>query len=375
MKSQTDHLRPATDPQLTSTGRATRPIPRRTASSKPSMQRLQAGLAKRAVGGGKLLIILPHPFCNTICFIAPATRSSPRTMGASANTRKYLAKEIEMQAACLRGRQVTQLHSAGARDLLSHDDARAHGGGARALHAGAQRRILIEVDPRKVDFDTVKLLAELGFNRMSVACRISPRRAAGGQSHPELRRDQVGHRRRARQRLQIGEHGPDLRFALAEPDQLLTARSGPGAEISPDRILHSYAHLPGPVQPQRRINSGDMPTADTKLALLQLGIRRLTTEAGYVYIGMDHFCQARRRAHHAQRQAACTATSRAIPPTPNATCSPSGVGDRQDRSDAQNVKSLGRVLTTRLTATSCRCLRGIELTADDLLRRARSSRR
>ncbi|MFP5341283.1 MAG: coproporphyrinogen III oxidase, partial [Gammaproteobacteria bacterium] len=73
-------------------------------------------------------------------------------------------------------------------------------------------------------------------------------------------------------------------------------------EISPDRIsLYSYAHLPGLFKPQRRINSGDMPTADTKLQLLQLGIRRLT-EAGYVYIGMDHFAKPDDELTIAQRQ-------------------------------------------------------------------------
>ena len=48
------------------------------------------------------------------------------------------------------------------------------------------------------------------------------------------------------------------------------------------------AHLPQLFKPQRQLNADDLPDAETKLALLQLAITRLTA-AGYVYIGMDHF--------------------------------------------------------------------------------------
>ena len=60
-------------------------------------------------------------------------------------------------------------------------------------------------------------------------------------------------------------------------------------EIRPDRLaVYSYAHLPDLFRPQRRIEEADLPTPETKLALLQRVITRLT-QAGYVYIGMDHF--------------------------------------------------------------------------------------
>ena len=57
----------------------------------------------------------------------------------------------------------------------------------------------------------------------------------------------------------------------------------------PERIaLYSYAHLPERFMPQRRIDSTDMPGATEKLAMLKLAVTTLL-EAGYVYIGMDHF--------------------------------------------------------------------------------------
>ena len=59
--------------------------------------------------------------------------------------------------------------------------------------------------------------------------------------------------------------------------------------IRPDRIAaYGYAHLPERFKAQRRIDAAELPNAAERLALLGLTIRMLT-EAGYRYIGMDHF--------------------------------------------------------------------------------------
>jgi oxygen-independent coproporphyrinogen-3 oxidase len=57
----------------------------------------------------------------------------------------------------------------------------------------------------------------------------------------------------------------------------------------PDRIaLYSYAHLPERFMPQRRIETADIPSPAEKLAMLKLAVTTLLN-AGYVYVGMDHF--------------------------------------------------------------------------------------
>ena len=57
----------------------------------------------------------------------------------------------------------------------------------------------------------------------------------------------------------------------------------------PERIaLYSYAHMPERFMPQRRIANADLPTPEGKLALLEQAVNGLM-DAGYVYIGMDHF--------------------------------------------------------------------------------------
>ena len=66
---------------------------------------LRAWLAKRAVGGvSKPLSLYFHiPFCNTICYYCACNKIITNDHGRSAKYLKYLAKEIEMQAACLEG--------------------------------------------------------------------------------------------------------------------------------------------------------------------------------------------------------------------------------------------------------------------------------
>lgn len=61
-------------------------------------------------------------------------------------------------------------------------------------------------------------------------------------------------------------------------------------ELMPDRIaFYSYAHVPWiKGNGQRGFKDSDLPTADVKRDMYEMG-KQLLTEAGYVEIGMDHF--------------------------------------------------------------------------------------
>jgi oxygen-independent coproporphyrinogen-3 oxidase len=62
-------------------------------------------------------------------------------------------------------------------------------------------------------------------------------------------------------------------------------------DARPDRIAtYNYAHLPRMVKAQRLIREDDLPSPAEKLGLLQ-GTVQFLTEAGYEYIGMDHFAR------------------------------------------------------------------------------------
>jgi oxygen-independent coproporphyrinogen-3 oxidase len=52
--------------------------------------------------------------------------------------------------------------------------------------------------------------------------------------------------------------------------------------------VYGYAHMPHLFKPQKQLDASLLPSGETKLALLQLAIEKLA-DAGYEYIGMDHF--------------------------------------------------------------------------------------
>ncbi|AUM01610.1 oxygen-independent coproporphyrinogen III oxidase [Rhodocyclaceae bacterium] len=337
---------------------------------------LRDWLAKRAVGGlGKPLSLYFHiPFCNTICYYCACNKIITKDHGRSAKYLKYLAKEIGMQAACLGGsRQVAQLHlGGGTPTFLSHEELH------QLMDSVRQHFTLlpngeysIEVDPRKVDFDTVELLSDLGFNRMSVGVQdfaydvqVAVNRV---QSFEETKLVVDAARATGFKSVSM-----DLIYGLPKQNIISFNRTLEQVlEISPDRIsLYSYAHLPQLFKPQRRIDSADMPTADTKLQILQLAIRRLT-EAGYVYIGMDHFAKPDDELTVAQRQGRLHRNFQGY--STHAECDLLAFGvsaiAKVGPTYAQNVKTLDEYYDI-LDQDELPVLRGIELTADDLLRRA-----
>ena len=59
--------------------------------------------------------------------------------------------------------------------------------------------------------------------------------------------------------------------------------------VRPDRLsVYNYAHLPHLFRAQRMISSEEVPVPEVRLQLLASTISKLV-DAGYVYIGMDHF--------------------------------------------------------------------------------------
>ena len=131
-------------------------------------------LGKRNIGAvsRQLSLYFHIPFCNTICYYCACNKIITKDHGRSAKYLKYLARELALQSSHLEGgdHEVAQLHwGGGTPTFLSHDEMRQLMAATRQhfeLIEGGEYSI--EVDPRKVNAATVELLAELGFNRMSV---------------------------------------------------------------------------------------------------------------------------------------------------------------------------------------------------------------
>jgi oxygen-independent coproporphyrinogen-3 oxidase len=142
-------------------------------------------------------------------------------------------------------------------------------------------------------------------------------------------------------------------------------------ELGPDRVaLYSYAHLPKLFKPQRRIAEADLPSAEAKLQILTLAIGRLT-RAGYLYIGMDHFAKAGDELAVAQGQGRLQRNFQGYSTFAAADMLGFGVSaiGKLGPTYYQNRKALDEYYAD-LDAGRLPVARGIELTPDDLVRRA-----
>ncbi len=315
------------------------------------------------------------PFCNTICYYCACNKIITKDHGRSAKYLRYLARELALQSACLEDRQpeVSQLHwGGGTPTFLSHDEMRQLMAATRKhfrLIEGGE--FSIEVDPRKVDRQTVALLAELGFNRMSVGVQDFDRNVQQAvnrlQSEEETRAVIDAAREFGFKSVSI-----DLIYGL--PKQSLAGFSctlDRVIDASPDRLsIYNYAHLPSLFKPQRRILEADMPSADQRLRILALAIERLTA-AGYIYIGMDHFAKPDDELAIAQRQGRLHRNFQGY--STHADCDLLAFGisaiGKVGPTYSQNVKTLDEYYD-RVDAGVLPVYRGIELNADDLLRRS-----
>jgi oxygen-independent coproporphyrinogen-3 oxidase len=141
--------------------------------------------------------------------------------------------------------------------------------------------------------------------------------------------------------------------------------------MDPDRLsIYNYAHMPSLFKPQRRINETDLPSADTKMQILALAIKKLT-EAGYVYIGMDHFAKPDDELAVAQRQGRLHRNFQGYSTYADCDMLSFGISSisKVGPSYYQNVKTADEYYD-RIDANVLPVFRGIELTADDILRRS-----
>lgn len=333
-------------------------------------------LHRRSIGGlAKPLSLYVHiPFCNTICYYCACNKVITKNRARSAKYIDYLCREIAMQAEILGGKpDVIQLHwGGGTPTFLSHDEMRQLMDCIRShFNLVPNGEYSIELDPRKVDEETVALLAELGFNRMSVGVQdFDPAvQKAVNRIQSAEETALVINAARAQHFKSISV---DLIYGLPKQNVISFNHTLDSVlQLSPDRIsLYSYAHLPGLVKPQRRINEAELPTPDAKLQILQLAIRRLT-QAGYLYIGMDHFAKPEDELAVAQRLGRLHRNFQGYSTHADADLMAFGVSaiGKVGSSYSQNVKTLDEYYDA-IDQGHLPILRGIELTADDLLRRS-----
>lgn len=323
-----------------------------------------------------LSLYIHIPFCDTVCFYCACNKVVTKDRGKAAPYLTHLYRELQMQGQLFdRDRPLTQLHwGGGTPTFLSHPemtDLMQHISDAFTLVEDEKAEYSIEIDPREADESTIHLLRQLGFNRLSLGVQ---------DFNPQVQKA-VNRIQTQEQTFSIIDAARSAGFYSVSLDLIygLPFQSVESFETTletviaakPDRLsVFNYAHMPEMFKPQRRINAADLPSPEEKLNILQHTIEQLT-QAGYCYIGMDHFARPEDELAIAQRQGTLYRNFQGY--STHSECDLVAVGitsiGKVGDCYAQNVRSLDEYYQ-RIAANHLAVYRGLQLDQDDVIRRS-----
>ena len=246
------------------------------------------------------------PFCAHVCFYCACNKVVTADRSKAEPYLEAVYKEIRLQASLVDpDRRVEQLHwGGGTPTFLSEKqmcDLMGVLGENFYLLEDDSGEYSIEIDPRELREDTLPILREIGFNRVSLGVQDFNPDVQKAVHRVQTAEQTLGAMRQARE-LGFRSINIDLMYGLPLQTPQSFAETLDGIiELRPNRLsVFNYAHLPERFKPQRRISAVDLPSADEKLNILSVTIDKLTA-AGYQYIGMDHFALADDELSEAQR--------------------------------------------------------------------------
>ncbi len=244
-----------------------------------------------------LSLYMHIPFCSTICYYCACNKINTANLKRADSYVQRLVCEMAMHSSLIDGpHTVEQLHFGGGTPTFLSDDQFERI--FAALHTyfnlaeDGTQDFSIEIDPRKLPPARIDSLARLGINRLSI----------GVQDFDPVVQIAVNRIQSVGETWAIinaarenGIRSINIDLINGLPKQTIDGFSRTlkqVIELQPDRLsLYSYAHLPQRFKTQRQINAADLPDADAKLKLLTMAVDMLT-DAGYQYVGMDHFAKS-----------------------------------------------------------------------------------
>lgn len=330
---------------------------------------------RRAIAATQPLSIYVHiPFCESLCFFCACNKIVTKHHERSAEYLRYLNREIDLHIEHLgAGQTISQLHLGGGSPTFFSDDELAE------LMSMLKRNFVfapggeysIEVDPRTVNEQRLKHLADLGFNRLSFGVQ---------DFDPEVQKavhriqpaEQVFSLVEAARRFQFESVNVDLIYGLPmQTPESFKRTLAQVVELRPNRIaLYGYAHLPERFKPQRRISEYELPAAADKITMLGSALKAFI-DAGYVYVGMDHFALPDDDLAIAKRQGRLHRNFQGYSTQPDCDLISLGVSaiGRVGATYSQNAKTIEEYYD-HLNHGRFPVVRGLALSRDDIVRRA-----
>ena len=255
-----------------------------------------AAIARSNASGNPLSLYFHIPFCDTLCFYCGCNKIVTAHKDRAMPYLRRLEREMAGQAALFdTSRCVEQLHwGGGTPTFISDDEMRWLMAATRkhfSLRDDDSGEYAIEIHPGRVSSATMEHLRKLGFNRVSMGVQDFDERvqkAVNRYNTPETVRSLT----QALRAQRYHSISMDLIYGLPlQTQQSFSETLKQVIDLSPDRLsLFNYAHQPHLFKRQRLIREEDLPSPAQKLDILQSAIEQLH-QAGYLYIGMDHFAK------------------------------------------------------------------------------------
>jgi oxygen-independent coproporphyrinogen-3 oxidase len=233
------------------------------------------------------------PFCRSLCWYCACTRVISKQRDDAADYVDRLIEEIRLRSTWIDDAPVVQIHlGGGTPTFLPPEQLLRLGRTLRKIFdVQDDAELAVEIDPRECTDEHIDALRELGFNRASL----------GVQDNNKEVQEAIHRIQPWEKTLEVTETlreagfesvNFDLIYGLPHqtPDTFGRTLSDV-VDAAPERLaVYSYAHVPWVNPAQKHLEGDALPGPETKLALLKQSIEQLT-QAGYHYIGMDHFAR------------------------------------------------------------------------------------
>jgi oxygen-independent coproporphyrinogen-3 oxidase len=245
-----------------------------------------------ACGDAPLSVYIHLPFCEHRCTFCGCHSFATTRKHVAAPYLQHLLREFALVAERLpHRRKVAQFHlGGGTPTYLSPDQLQQLVlGFAGHFEFLPKAELAVEVDPRVTGEDHLAMLAQLGFNRLSIGVQdFSPEvQQAIGRGQTAEQTETLLKRARAHGFAGINF---DLVYGLpGQSTESFAQTLSQAVALRPDRLaVYSFAYLPTIRGNQKSIDAATLPNRDTKFRLLAMA-RDAFLGAGYHAIGMDHF--------------------------------------------------------------------------------------
>jgi oxygen-independent coproporphyrinogen III oxidase len=337
----------------------------------------EAAIAEADRKASPVSLYMHLPFCESLCLFCACNVIIQKDKRVTPPYLDTLKEEIDHVGQRIsRTRQVTQFHWGGGtptylspeqiEDLFSYTQQR--------FSFAKDAEVGIEIDPRVTTLAHLTTLRRMGFNRLSMGIqdfKDEVQKAIHRIQSFEATRELIIYARE----LGFDSINVDLIYGL--PYQTAESFAHTIEQIvslSPDRIaMFSYAHVPW-LKKQQGSFVGHLPEGMQKFDIFRNGLLKFL-EAGYLYIGMDHFAKENDELAVSQRNRTLHRNFQGY--TTKAGADLYGMGitaiSAVQNVYAQNFREIPAwedAVTTRGLAT----MRGYQLSQDDLIRREVISR-